>query len=438
MMEDNVHSQIDDYLDTVFAPHEDIAAVADLRIEVRRDLFDRIEDALSAGVSDAAAYDQAVASLGDIRTTIDDLVAAAPAGADQAAPSTVESPVAEPGSPGTGATPDSMTPPTDSTSAESDNVWTNPDHQVDSGVSDFDNTATDSADTASGWEPFAGAWSWWGDEANRADWEQAWRQRGDALREQVQGLVDGVMRQVDGAMSQVDDALRQANFGRDRQRYRQAQPTPGAAGRGGRQNYVGSNLRGLSYAGMDVAGWNFTSCSMRDVDFERANLAGATIQSSDLRNVNFDQADLTGASLKMSSMRGTSFSATRMKGANLSYADLRQVHFSGADLSGARLSFADLRGAVFADCLMVDTDFRYSDLRDVCYDGLALSGLTFDNASLAGTSFAGSTLTNVSFRRLSRRSLTEIVFRDTSMDRRTYNSLASNGVFDTAGIQVRD
>ena len=72
-MDDNIQGRIDDYLDQVFASAEDSPSVAELRIEVRHDLLERLADLLERGVGDEIAYAQVISSIGDIESTIAEL-----------------------------------------------------------------------------------------------------------------------------------------------------------------------------------------------------------------------------------------------------------------------------------------------------------------------------------------------------------------------------
>ncbi|MDR2974282.1 MAG: hypothetical protein LBV00_06160, partial [Propionibacteriaceae bacterium] len=75
----NMQDRIDEYLDQSFGPYEDSPAVADLRIEVRHDLIERLADLLERQVPEEVAYAQVIASVGDMNATIREL-----AGVDQA------------------------------------------------------------------------------------------------------------------------------------------------------------------------------------------------------------------------------------------------------------------------------------------------------------------------------------------------------------------
>ncbi|MDR0284188.1 MAG: pentapeptide repeat-containing protein [Propionibacteriaceae bacterium] len=417
-MDNNVHSRIDDYLDQVFGPYEDSPSAAELRIEIRHDLLERLNDLTEHGVADEVAYAQVISSIGDLDATIRELAgqdrAEGAAAAGDSTPATDETVPPEPEGPA-----DRI--PAGDTPGE---AWTEP----ESAAQDPD------------------------DVPDYPDWATA---LADAF---VSGLGTAHAQFV-SALRQVDDAGTAHRADEWARRWeRQAEDWSRRAGRASRRaervantwarrwdrterrtriSYAATDLRGGDFHGQQIPDSRFVASSLRNTNFAGAGLAGSSFKSSDLRNADFTQADLTGADLNACSLRGAQFERANLSEASMSYSDLRGQQFTGTTLTGLRATYADLRDAVFSDCALDRANFTGSDLRGARFDGLALRDVRFDLANLSDATFRGTTLTNVSFHNVSRKVIAAIIFQDATLDRATYQSLRASG-HDPQGARVVD
>jgi hypothetical protein len=147
-------------------------------------------------------------------------------------------------------------------------------------------------------------------------------------------------------------------------------------------------LSGVSFAGVDVRGWNFRGQNLRDADFTQAALQNADFTDAWVQGADFGRElwaeqlystasyrdkDLSGVGLSSNSMIGWNLVGFRLTGAeferanltdaNLAGADLRQARFWNANLSRANLEGSDLRGAWLDARDMKTADLSHADLR---------------------------------------------------------------------------
>jgi uncharacterized protein YjbI with pentapeptide repeats len=123
---------------------------------------------------------------------------------------------------------------------------------------------------------------------------------------------------------------------------------------------------GASLAGLELGGMTFTRgdlVSRSPVDFGATDLRGATFASLDLTGARFADCDLSGASFH---------------NANLTRADFRRCSARGAVFTDVNLAYAtfaesDLRGALFFDANMADISFKGAALDGSEVDAIRLS-----------------------------------------------------------------
>ncbi|MDR2930931.1 MAG: pentapeptide repeat-containing protein [Propionibacteriaceae bacterium] len=445
---DSLQNRVDDYLDQAFAAFDDSPAVADLRIELRHDLLERLLDLTSHGVEPEVAYAQVIASVGDISTTIAEVVAHDQAYAKQSTGSTTQTadqatptPAAPTPETTPGATPPSSATPPDPSASFDATEPNGPAESLNNPTSAPGATYTET--TAPG---FFGAGSATGsayreygsaDSGPASQPEQDWAAK---LTEAITAGVETARTQILNALDQVDDATSKA--GDWEERVRQAMDTGLRSALGenrvfvrgvrraankSRVSYTASTFRDADFRGQSLPEATFTASSMRGSDFTGAILTEARFTASDLRAVNFTRADLTRAHLKSCSLREAIFDATILTGANLSSASMRGVSFIGCTLNNVRAKYSDLRDSRFADCAMDSVDFTGADLRGARFDGLVLTNVSFEMSNVTSASFRGSILRNVSFRHVSSRVVQSMICADTVVDRATFTSLQSTG-----------
>ena len=427
-MDNNIQGRIDDYLDQVFGPYEESPTVAELRLEIRHDLLERLNDLIGAGVGDEVAYAQVISSVGDIEEMIKDL--AAQDRAYDEGPHTGEPDQSgKPDQSGGAAVPDGDTraasePPHHAEPegpAESIPEGRTPGQTWDSGQrTGQDGTAQGQSDV---FDDLA-----------------------SSVADAVSLGLDAARTQFSWAMKQAEEALNRAgvwndNYRRARERQRERQTERERRWERRWQNrkmsFAASDMRGADFRNQDLPNTSFVASSMRGANFTGATLTGSSFTSSDLRGAAFNQADLTRTDLTACSLRDAQFERTILAGATMTCSDIRNVYFVGADLRDLRATYADLRGAQFNDCVLDGASFGGADLRGARFDGLVLTGVSFDRANLSETSFRGSTLHHVSFHHISRKSVMSMIFADTVMDRATYLSLQTAG-YTPQGIHVED
>ena len=419
-MDNNLPSRIDDYLDQVFGPYEDSPAVAELRIEVRHDLLERLSDLIEHGIGDEVAYAQVISSVGDIGSTIRELAeqeraqegsdprpsesATSDAGAEADRPASHdEQPAPEPEGP-SWAIPEGATPGSEWSDSESS--------EEKSGDSQEDSPGGFSAS----WPP-----------NGRNDWV-------NDVTQIVTTNLDAIRTQVASALEEVESALDSAGGWENVARQVQDKGK-WSQWKGSGIFFAASDLRDADFHDQQMPKGRFAASRLRNANFSGAMLAGSKFASSDLRGANFSRADLSRANLSTCSLRGANFERAILTGTSLTCADMRNIAFVGTIFTDTKATYADLRGARFSDCRMEGTNFTGADLRGANLDGLVLTNVNFSMANLSEASFRGSTLRNVNFRYVSKKATATMVFEDTVMDQVTYMSLRSTGS-SPEGIRV--
>ncbi|MCL1923787.1 MAG: pentapeptide repeat-containing protein [Propionibacteriaceae bacterium] len=396
-MDATVMDRIDDYLDGIFGPYDQSPSVAELRIEVRHNLLDRLGDLLEQGVDEEVAYAQVITMVGDIETTIAEF-AEKDRIYDESSPEDQETPI----SPIGGFVSQEAT--THSPETRPDEPQGSPE-QIPSGDSPG--------------ETYTGASA-----KHRRTSPPSWA---DDMADAMADGIDSVISHVSNALTKAEEALSDTGFvglfiGGDTLRDRKADWKNRWAGKRGK-TFAASEHRRADFSNQDLKDANFIGASLVDTDFSGSDLSGSSFRASDARRVKFNRSNLSGSTLSSCSMRNSQFHHTLMPEAVLSYSDMRKTEFIGATMTGVRVRFGDLRGARFSDCHMDGADFSGTDLRRASFDGLMLRDINFTFANLAEATFRGATLVNVNFRHVSRKAMATMVFQDTSMDRATYASL---------------
>ena len=423
-MDNTMQDRVDDYLDQVFSPYEDSPGAAELRIEIRHDLLERLAELAETGVGDEVAYAQAISFVGDLNATLAEIVAAEgtePGPAVRAvAPTDATPPTAPAGTstapadqPAEPRTPEPEGPaytlPEGDTPGE---TWSHgPDAQSDTPPRTADDWISDLADAVAG-----------SLDSVRGQVASAMEQVNEALASA--GLLDesgNNIRPIVGIWGLPDlDRRLEAAARRVRDRGRERNRRTGIS-------YAATTMRNTNFDGQQLANSSFTASSLRGSTFVGAQMQNADLRSCDMRNCDLSQADLTNAVLNSCSLRGARFDRTNLTNASLSHSDVRAVTFTGCSLLGVRATFADFRGTVFADCRLDNATFTGSDLRGARFAGLSLTNVRFDMSNVSDADFSGSTLHQVSFHHVSRRCVETMVFTGTVMDHATYLSLRSSG-----------
>jgi hypothetical protein len=101
--------------------------------------------------------------------------------------------------------------------------------------------------------------------------------------------------------------------------------------------------KGVSLAGANLGGIDFSRAYLRSADLEGANLSDAYLR----------KADLSCARLRGANLRGAYLCRVDFKDADLSGADLHEANLEGANLEGADLYCANLSGAILSGANLV-------------------------------------------------------------------------------------
>lgn len=229
-------------------------------------------------------------------------------------------------------------------------------------------------------------------------------------------------------------------------------PTGPVAGIGAAKSLRGANLAGQNLTGVDLSGKDLTGADLTgavltdvvlrnailaDAIFNDADLVGAELDGvsdadlvsarwdgADLSKQDFHDRDLSGinwarVNLTDAILTGVDFAGATLTAVDLTRADLRWATFAGvsdADLVSATWTGADLSGqASFAGRNLAGIDWTDTTLRDLDLSRTALSGAVFTGVSdsdLRSVTWVGADLSKTNF---ANRSLTGIVWRDTTL-----------------------
>jgi uncharacterized protein YjbI with pentapeptide repeats len=154
-------------------------------------------------------------------------------------------------------------------------------------------------------------------------------------------------------------------------------------------NFKGQDLRGISFAELDISGSDFTGCKVDRkgfidlLTFVRAgsiSLKGLDISGLDLSNLDLFNVDLSALSFSNVKLERNTLLSILLNGKNIS--------FAGADFSNINLS-----GKLVNDFVNGVIGFNYFDL-----EGLNFDNAKFDNAELSGVNLSSSSFKNATFK----------------------------------------
>ncbi|MBA3681157.1 MAG: pentapeptide repeat-containing protein [Bacteroidetes bacterium] len=198
-------------------------------------------------------------------------------------------------------------------------------------------------------------------------------------------------------------------------------------------DFSGSNLKEVDFAGVKAHKRKFNGSTLRGSNFEGADLTGSAFTASDASEANFDGTDLTDCSLSATDLTNASFVQTILVRTEFTASNLAGAKFTDAKLLNVKLVTTDLRKTIFNKCVFNGVDFKHSDLRGLCFDEQTFADVKFDKAALDEATFKGATLKNVSFRPTFAltnkyyRAIKKICFDGAMMDKLTYASLKGMG-----------
>jgi uncharacterized protein YjbI with pentapeptide repeats len=133
------------------------------------------------------------------------------------------------------------------------------------------------------------------------------------------------------------------------------------------REFIGLNLRGLSYPGLRARG----------ADLSHADLTAAGLSEADLSGVDLSGAKVGVTNLYMANLSGAVLIRVNLSGSNLFMADLAEADLSGAVLSRADLSAASLFKANLYMADLSGANLYLADLSGVDLSGADLSGANF-------------------------------------------------------------
>jgi len=414
MMENTVQERIDDYLDQAFGPYEDSPTVSELRIEVRHDLLERLNDLLEHGVGSELAYAQVISSVGDIEATIREFAEKDRVLDEEISQPSPDQPAADEAPPVSGFQPTAQQPVREPTPEEP----AGPAHQIPDGEAPGASwqEQTETPDSASN---------------KPEDWVSS------VITAVTDGL-DSVLTEVSSALENVGGSFIHIGLWNDETLKERTREWEQRWGQGSKVRVTfATDLKGGDFTGQDLSKRTWVAATIRRADFTGADLTSSSFKTSDLRKSVFNQANMTGISMVACSVRDCQFERTNLSEAVLSTCDMRRISFIGCNLRGVRAKFSDFRAATFNDCAMDGANFTGADMRRVCFDGLSLNSVNFSMSNLTEASFKGATLRNVNFHHVSRRVVAAIVFDDTVVDSATLRSLRASG-HNPQGIRLED
>ena len=131
-------------------------------------------------------------------------------------------------------------------------------------------------------------------------------------------------------------------------------------------------LRGLSFEGLSLVGWDLLDRVIEDCSFRDCVLTDARFNASVVRSCEFAGAGVQGVSLfavaieecKMMGLdftRGARFDAATFTRVNLDYTLLRGVDLAGVEFDSCSMRECDFTGADLANASLVDCDLTDAD-----------------------------------------------------------------------------
>ena len=322
-MANNVQGRIDDYLDQVFGPYEDSPTVADLRLEIRHDLLERLDDLTAHGVGDEVAYAQVVSSVGEIDATLRQLAAQ-----DRADEATTSEP-------------------------------NGPAHTIPVGDAPGAQWRPTAAPTAAPEQPGGFVWNS----------EEGWMATIAGIADAVNSALDSARaraRKREPRSSFANSNLRRANLsGQDLSN----------------SSFAASSMREANLSGCKLVNCSFSASDLRGATFDQADLSGANLASCSLRNARFTRAKLINVSLATANLRGASFVGATIQGSRLKFADLREARFNDCLIENVDFSGSDLRQANFDGIVLDKVRFNMANLSEASFRGATIRNATFNHVS---------------------------------------------------------
>ena len=158
---------------------------------------------------------------------------------------------------------------------------------------------------------------------------------------------------------------------------------------------VEQELRGLSFEGLQLQGWDLSDRVIEDCSFRECLLTDTRFNASVVRACEFAGAGVQGVSLfaatveecKMMGLnftRGSRFDAATFSRTNLDYALLRGVDLSSVEFTGCSMRECDFTGADLTDASLLECDLTDAD---------------WSNATTRGTDLRGSRVRGLDLRR---------------------------------------
>ncbi|HKW22733.1 MAG TPA: pentapeptide repeat-containing protein, partial [Ktedonobacterales bacterium] len=68
-----MNDKLNDYVDGVFAPYEEVKSISELKADLLADLYERYRELKAEGKDDAAAFELTIDSIGDIEQTVQEV-----------------------------------------------------------------------------------------------------------------------------------------------------------------------------------------------------------------------------------------------------------------------------------------------------------------------------------------------------------------------------
>lgn len=156
-----------------------------------------------------------------------------------------------------------------------------------------------------------------------------------------------------------------------------------------------NELRGLSFDGLRLLGWDLSDRTIEDCSFRDCVLTDSRFNASTIRACEFAGAGVQGVSFF-----ATTIDECKMMGLNFT----RGCRFDAATIARTNLDYAlfrnvELTGVEFTDCLMRECDLTGADLTDASLLGCDLTDADWSGATVRGTDLRGSRVRGLDLRR---------------------------------------
>jgi fluoroquinolone resistance protein len=144
-------------------------------------------------------------------------------------------------------------------------------------------------------------------------------------------------------------------------------------------------LRGLSFEGLSLVGWDLADRVIEDCSFRDCVLTDARFNASKIRSCEFAGAGVQGVSLfaatleecKMMGLdftRGARFDAATFSRVNFDYTLLRGLDLTGVEFVGCSMRECDFTGGDLTNASLVDCDLTDADWSSVTTSSTDLRG----------------------------------------------------------------